>query len=502
MWPFRINLSLLILPLLLASCAVGPNFHPPAAPPVNSYTAKPMPYRTAGAKGPGGQSQTFDFGADIPYGWWELFHSPELDYLVRLGLAHSPTLAAAESALKEAQANWWAEVGSGLFPLITASFTAQRERFNNASFGGAGSSSSSGGTSNTSSPMAVTFNLFNAQINYSYTLDVFGGIRRQIEAYGAQVDYQQFELAAAYLTLTANIVSTAISEASYREQIKATNELIETLTQTLNMVNNQYSLGAVTLAQVLSQQTQLAQVRATLPGLEKSLSQSRHALAALVGFLPAQIAIPEFNLSDLTLPRHIPVILPARLIRQRPDVRAAESLMHIALAQIGVATANLLPQFTLNGYVGWEANTLGQLFKKKSLIWDLEGGVMQTIFNGGALISRRNASIYAYRQALAQYRQTVIQAYQNVADALRAVEYDALALRAQSEGESAARQTLALFRGQFQLGGASFLDVLTAQYQYQQVHLARVQAESQRYVDTAALFQALGGGWWNQYVDP
>jgi NodT family efflux transporter outer membrane factor (OMF) lipoprotein len=477
--------SFTLLVLLMAGCAVGPNFHRPAPPATPSYTARPLPPKTASAKGPGGNSQQFIYGEDIPAQWWALFQCPALNYLIDLGLANSPNLAAAQAALREAKANLWVGIGSGLFPLITGQFYAEREQFSGNTFG---------------QPGTNLFSLYNAQINVSYTLDVFGGIRRQIEALGAQVDYAQFELTATYLALTANIVTTAIAEASLAAQIAATRELIAAQENILNIISQQFQLGGVSQTNVLTQQTLVAQTIATLPGLEKNLAQTRHALAVLVGFLPSDVQLPEIDLNQLKLPGELPISIPSRLVAQRPDVRAAEALMHVASAQIGVATANLLPQFTLTGYYGTTANELSHLFTKNSYIWALEGEVMQTIFNGGALIAKRKAAIDAFQQAAAQYRETVLQAFQNVADALRALQFDALALRAQSQAETAARRTLTLTRGQYKLGGVSYLSLLNAQYQYEQTHIARIQAQAQRFTDTAALFQALGGGWWNGVI--
>ncbi|HVV68816.1 MAG TPA: efflux transporter outer membrane subunit [Gammaproteobacteria bacterium] len=481
MLSFRIAIFT-ISSLALVSCAVGPNFHRPASPATPSYTASPLPKKTASVKGQGGAAQQFEMYKDIPAQWWALFQSEDLNELIQQGLANSPNLAAAQAALREAHDNLWAGIGAGLFPLITGQFNAQREQFSGNTFG---------------QPGTNLFNLYNAQVNVSYTLDVFGGIRRQIEALGAQEDYERFELAATYLSLTANIVTTAIAQAQLRAQISATYELIQSQEESLRIINGQFQLGGVARTDVLAQQTLLAQTYATLPPLEKSLAQTRHALAVLVGRLPSDDQLPVFDLSQLKLPTHLPISLPSRLVAQRPDVRAAEALMHAASAQIGVATANLLPQFTLNGYYGATANQLKDLFKHSSEIWDIEGQVMQTIFNGGALLAKRRAAIDAYQQAAAQYRETVLQAFQNVADALRALQYDAIALRAQTQAESSARGTLRLTRQQFKLGAVNYLSLLNAEIQYQQTRIARVQAEAQRFTDTAALFQALGGGWWN-----
>lgn len=476
---------ILLAGLTLTACAVGPDFHAPCPPCASRYTHSPLPSQTVSAKSPGGASQYFALGENIPADWWTLFHSEPLNDLVCKGIANSPTLDAAKAALYQAQENLRAQIGSTMVPAIGGTFMAERERFSDSTLG-------------LQNVPGQVFNLYNAQVNVAYTLDVFGGLRRQIEAVGALVDFQCFELKAAYLTLTSNIVTTSITVASLREQIKATRELIRIGEDLLRMIQNQFQLGGVSGADVLAQQTQLAQTRALLPPLQKSLVQTEHALSVLVGAFPCEGGIPRFNLNALHLPKCLPVSLPSRLICQRPDVRASAALLEQASAQIGVATANLLPQFPLTASYGSEVNWIGNLFTAHGVVWTLVGNVMQPIFNGGALIARRKAAIFAYQQALAQYRQTVLQAFQNVADVLHALEMDAITLQAQVAAETAAKATLTLTKKQFQLGGASYINLLNAQQQYQQTLINRIQAQATRYADTAALFQALGGGWWNQ----
>jgi NodT family efflux transporter outer membrane factor (OMF) lipoprotein len=341
------------------------------------------------------------------------------------------------------------------------------------------------------------FNLFNASVNVSYTLDVFGGLRRQIEALGAQVDNQQFELMAAYLSLTANIVTTAVTVASFQAQIQATHSLLSAQEKQLAIIKKQFFLGGLSRNEVLTQETLVAQTRATLPPLEKSLAQSRHALLALVGEYPDQ-PLPRIQLDAIDLPRALPLSLPSMLVRQRPDVRASQALLHAASAQIGVATANLFPQVTLSGADGWQSLVLPSLINPANKIWNITADITQPIFHGGALLAQRRAAIAAYDLAAAQYKQTVIQAFQNVADTLRALETDARSLRAQRQAEISAKHSLQLITQQYRLGGVSYLDLLNAQQQYQQTKISRIKAQAIRYSDTAALFQALGGGWWNK----
>lgn len=475
-----------LLSTALTGCMVGPNFHSPASPETNSYTEPPKPVKTVSApiKGSSGRAQHFVAYADIPGQWWTLFHSPELNQLIHIGLANSPNLAAAEAALRQAQETLKAQIGESLYPAVNALLSAERQQTSSASLG-------------TTGPPTI-FSLFNASVSVSYTLDVFGGARREIEALAAQVDYQAFQLTAAYLTLTSNIAATAILAASIQAQIQATHELIRAQEGQLVIVQKQFRLGGVPGTNVLSQQTLVAQTRATLPPLLQSLAQARHSLAVLVGTLPSESQLPEIKLSKLVLPASLPISVPSLLARQRPDIRASEALLHAASAQIGVATANLYPEITLNGSYGWQGNNLNNLFSPNNLIWSYGGQLLQPLFAGGSLRAKRRAAIDAFEQTAAQYRQTVLQAFQNVADSLRALQNDALSLQAQSQAEIAARNTLMVTSQQFTLGGVSYLSLLNAQRQYQQIRISRIQAQASRFSDTVALFQALGGGWWNQ----
>jgi NodT family efflux transporter outer membrane factor (OMF) lipoprotein len=472
--------------LAMTTCTVGPDFHRPEAPKTNTYTAKSLPEKTAAAPVAGGDAQRFVFGQDIPAQWWAVFHSDALDQLIRQALADSPTLAAAQAALREARENVRAEIGAAFFPAVDANVSGQREQFSGAAFGQPGSRGS-------------LFNLYNASVKVSYALDIFGGARRKVEALRSQVDYQRFQLEGAYLALTSNIVTTAVKEASLRAQILTTQEILKLEGEQLDLVEHQFQLGAVSRSDVLAQQTQLAQARATLPPLEKELAQTRHLLAVLVGKLPGKgTALPEFELDGMKLPLELPVSLPSSLVRRRPDIQASESLLHAASAQVGVATANLYPQITLTGSYGWEATKVGDLFQNGTSVWSLAGGLLQPVFRGGELTAKRSAALAAYDQAAAQYRETVLQAFQNVADVLRALDADAMTLKAQAEAEAAAHATLDLTQKQFKLGAVSYLSLLNAERQYRQTKISLVQAQAARFADTAALFQALGGGWWNR----
>ncbi len=328
-------------------------------------------------------------------------------------------------------------------------------------------------------------------------MDAFGGSRRQLEASQAQVDYQGYQLQAAYLTLTSNIVTAAIREASLRGQITATKEIIDAYQQQLDLVQKQFQLGGASKVDVLGQQTQVAQLRATLPPLERDLEQTRHLIAVLAGAFPSTPGMPSFELTTIQLPVELPVSLPSSLVRQRPDILAAEAQLHTASAQVGVATANLYPQITLNGSFGSQSNLLRDLLSGPAL-WSIGAALLQPIFNGGQLNAERRAAIAAYDASAAQYRATVLQAFQSVADVLRAIEADARTLAEQAQAEAYANATLDLTQKQYRLGAVNYLTLLIAQRAYTQTRINLVQAQAARYADTAALFQALGGGWWNR----
>ncbi len=480
----RSELLLGLFCMMLASCMMGPNYHTSRAPQTDRYTETPQPQKTASTKSAGkaGKAQQFVSGLDIPAAWWELFHSEAINQLIQQGIDNSPNLIAAQATLREAQEAVNAQIGSSLYPQVSGSLTGERQRLSLATFGQSGN---------------TLFNLYNASIPVTYTLDVFGSARRQIEALGAQVDYEQYELDATYIALTSNIVTTTITAASLQAQIKATQEIIQLLENQLTIVSKQFHLGGAAGSDVLTQESQLAQARATLPPLEQSLAQTRHALAVLVGVLPSEFTLPDIRLEKIVLPVTIPVSVPSELVRHRPDIQASEALLHAANAQIGVAIANQYPQISLSGSYGWENTAPSQLFKSKSIAWNYSGGLTQPIFNGGALVAKKRGAIDAYKAAEAQYHQTVLQAFQNVADTLCALENDAKTLRAKKQAEIAARDALHIIQKQYRVGGVSYLSLLTAQKQYQQTLISRVQAQAQRYTDTAALFQAMGGGWWN-----
>jgi NodT family efflux transporter outer membrane factor (OMF) lipoprotein len=474
------RIPLALAALLLASCAAGPDFKKPAPPAVSGYTPEPL---AATAAVPGGSAQRFAPGRDIPGEWWTLFHSEALNKLVAASLEANPDLQAAQASLRQAQEAVYAQNGVFL-PSVDAKFTSERQKLSGAAIGNPGTHS--------------IFNLDTAQLSVSYPVDVFGGERRQLESAEARAEYQRFQLEAAYLTLTSNVVAAAIEEASLRAQIAATNDIVAAQEGALKILRDQLSLGGAARPAVLQQEATLAQTRATLPPLQKQLAQQRNRIAALAGRFPSQPPDETFSLAELTLPQELPVSLPSKLVEQRPDIRAAEATLHEASANVGVATANMLPQINLTGDIGTTATAIGSLFNPGTGIWAIVAGATQPLFHGGTLLHQKREAEASFDAAAAQYRSTVIGAFQNVADALRALQSDADALKAQIEAERAAKENYDLAEDQFKLGAVNYLTLLAAETTWQQARVSLAQARASRFADTAALFQALGGGWWNR----
>jgi NodT family efflux transporter outer membrane factor (OMF) lipoprotein len=470
----------------LAGCAVGPNFKAPAPPAEAGFTAPDTSSQapTAAAPVAGGDAQRFVEGLDIPGQWWTLFQSPELNALIELALKQNPTLQAAQAALRQAHENVAAERGA-LLPSLSGTYQAQRNRASLAAFGLPGSG-------------AYLYTLNAASVNVSYTLDAFGGIRRQIEALQAQAEYTQFSLEASYLTLTANVVSAAIAEASLRAQIAATEDIAHAQQSQLDITQRRLTAGGASRSDVLQQQATLQATLASLPALRSQLAQERNLLATYVGSLPNQYTGAEFKLDTLQLPVELPVSVPSKFVEQRPDIREYSALLHQATAQIGVATANMLPQLSITGNYGGDAVHFADLLSPSSVVWGIAGSVTQPLFKGGQLVHQRRAAVAQAQEAAANYQATVLTAFQNVSDALLALQGDAQALAAETDAERSAAGSLQLVQLQFKAGATSYLQVLTAEQTYQNAAVALVKARAQRFTDTAALFQALGGGWWNR----
>lgn len=468
---------------LLSGCAVGPDFHRPAPPAVSGYTAQPLAATTSAANVSGREEQKFVSGKEIPQKWWELFKSPPLNTLIEKSLKANPTVDVAKAALRQAQENVAAQKGY-YYPTVQAGASVTRAR-----------------DSGTVSPVPASgvepYTLHTTQVNVGYTLDVFGKNRRQVESLQAQADFQHFQMEAACLTLTSNVVAAAVQEASLRAQIAATESIIQVETEMLEQLRQQFANGYVAGLDVAAQEAALAQVQQTLPPLQKQLAQNRDLLASLAGRFPSEELDEKFELAALTLPQELPVSLPAKIVEQRPDVRAAEEQLHAASAQVGVATANILPNITLSANLGSIATSIGQLFTAGTGFWGLAGNVAQTVFDGGTLLHSKRAAEAGLDLAAAQYRVTVIAAFQNVADTLHALQADADALKAAATFERAAKRSLDLARRQFEAGYVNYLSLLSAEQAYQQAVINLAQAKANRFADTAALFMALGGGWWN-----
>ncbi len=470
--------------LLTAGCVVGPNFKKPAPPDVGGYTPSPMSATNSTTNVTGGEEQHFNRGQDIPGEWWILFHSKPLNDLIERSLKANPDLKAAQAALIVARENMLAQRGA-YYPSVSGGFSASRAK----------TSADISPATNTS---ALNYSLYTPQVSVSFVPDVFGLNRRTVESLQAQAQQARFALAATHITLSSNVVAGAVQEASLRGQISATRELITINTSELDILRAQYAKGYASELDVAAQESQLAQVVATMPALMKQLAQQRDALAVLAGGFPQKDFAEKFELSSLQLPQELPVSLPSKLVEQRPDVRQAEENLHAASALIGVAIANRIPTITLSADAGSSPDQISKMFSGGNGFWDLTAGITQPIFDGGTLKHRERAAKAAYVEAAEQYRSTVLTAFQNVADTLHALYQDADTLKADAAAKDAASVTLELSKKQYQSGYASYLAVLSAEEAYQQALINLVQAQANRYADTAALFQALGGGWWNR----
>ncbi len=475
----------LLAAALLSGCALGPDFHRPDPPAVDGYTSRPPAAVASPVGAPGGEEQRFIKDLDIPAQWWTLFESPPLNAMIERAFEANPTIASAQAALRQAHENVAAQVAA-FFPTIQANGSAGRQK--NAT-GTLASNLTSG---------ASVYNLYTGQLTVGFTLDVFGANRRQVESLRAEDDYQRFQLEATYLTLASNVAAAAVQEASLRAQIAATLSIIDSETKMLDLTRRQLSLGYAAGLDVAAQETALAQVRQTLPPLQKQLAQTRDQLAALTGRFPSEEPEETFELAGLELPRDLPLSIPSKLVEQRPDVRAAEEQFHSACAQVGVATANMFPQINLSGNMGGASTQIAQMFIPGNTYWAVAGSLTQTLFDAGALLHKKRAAEAGLDEAAAQYRSAVLTAFQNVADTLHAIESDADALRAAVDAERAAKRSLDLIRRQFELGYVNYLSLLSAEQAYQQAAIGLIQARAARFSDTVALFQSLGGGWWNR----
>jgi NodT family efflux transporter outer membrane factor (OMF) lipoprotein len=464
---------------LLAGCAVGPDFVRPNAPAVTHYAKGADPTATGAVNG---TAQHFKVGAEVAADWWHLFESPPLDAVITDAIANNPGLEAAQASLRQSQD--YLRSGYGIFyPEIDADAGASRQKYNPLKIG--------------QNLPASIFNLFTLSATINYALDVFGGERRMVEGLGAEVDLARATEQATYLTLAANIANTVIAKAAYRAELDATEQLIVIEKEQVHLGEVQAQAGTVPYSNVLTLRSQLASVEATVPQLEQRVTQSDDLLATLVGHTPAEWNPPEVHLADLVLPSDLPVSLPSDLVHQRPDILAAEATAHAASANIGVATAAMFPSITLSGNYGSNGTSTSTLLASRGNFWAFGVNATQTLFDGGTLWFKRQAAIDGYQEAMALYRQTVLNAFGQVADTLHALDHDAEVLRAEEEALSTAEQALHLVQANYEAGLATYLDVLVADAQYHQALVGELQAIAVRYQDTTALFVALGGGWWN-----
>ena len=470
--------TLLLWAAGLAGCTVGPDFKPPEPPAVQTYTAATLPAQTVATPGTLGGVQRFVAQAPIGAAWWQQFDSPKLDAVIVRALRASPTLAAAQATLRQAEQTYAAQAGSTLLPQASGQLGVQRQRMTPAVQGQTGPER--------------TFTLYNASVGVSYNFDLFGGNRRALEAMAAQTDYQRYQLDGARLTLAANVVTAAVTEAQLAAQIAASEQILAAQREQLELTRRRLALGNASEVDVASLQTQVEQTRASIVPLRNRLEQTSHLLAILVGQPPGAAAMPQFTLADFTLPANLPLQVPSDLVRRRPDIQASEALLHVASAQVGVAVSRLYPQLTLTGNVGSQALTSAALFGPDSLVWGLAGQLAQPLFNAGLRPAARAAEA-GFDAAAANYRQTVLLALRNVADVLRALDNDAQFLQAQHAADASAQRSLDLVSQQYRLGASNYLQLLIAQQQALQIRIGLIAAQAQRLADTAAFYQAMGG---------
>ena len=470
----------------LAGCTMGPDFRAPDPPGVARYTASAQPDTTVAADG---VAQRFAV-RDVPADWWTLYASPGLDALVRRALDASPTLAESRARLAQAQEELAARTAATLWPSADLSAGISRNQIDPAAMGFP------------SAPKTGPFTLYHVGIDVSYTPDVFGGARRERESLEAEVDVRRHELAAAHLALTANVVTAAVRQARLRAQIASSRAILDAQAKQLKIAEDRYALGAIAAVELTNQRALVAQTRATIPPLERDLEQAIHALAVYTGAAPGEAALPAIELADLTLPRDVPLVLPADLVRQRPDIRASEARLHAATAAIGIAEANLYPRFTLSGGLSSDRTRIEDVLGSGINVWSIGLAIVQPLLRQPELQARKRQAIAAYEEALAAHRQAVLTGLANVGDALRALDKDAQTLAARSEQAREAEEAYAVTLKRYELGGVSQIDVLDAERQRLQAALDRAQAQAARLADTAALLQALGGGWWAPGTEP
>ena len=465
------------LTLSFLGCAVGPKFRVPPPPKVGQYGPAALPAELGSNQAEGGGVQRLKPGLPVPERWWTAFGNEDLNRRIEAALAHSPTVEGARASLRQAQAFLSASQGSW-FPAVDAGASAARVKQ---------SVVSGGGTS--------PFTLYNASVNVSYTLDLFGSVRHGVEVQEARVAFQRWQLEGATLSLTANVATASFQEAAMQAQLDVLQQVVELLQQQADLTAKQVAIGAKSQGDLLAVQAQFASAQATLPPLKLAQASLRNQLAVLMGRLPSEADAPISDLSGFRLPEEVPLSLPSELARRRPDVRAAEAQLQAATAQVGLATADLFPQIRLGGSYGTSAFETANLFKEPTTTWSLGLNLLQPIFHGGSLRAMKRAAEAGLDGASATYRAAVLTAFRDVSDALNALQFDADTLAAQARAEQAASQSLDLVKAQYRIGSASYLQLLDATRQWQLARLGFVRARAARLADTAALYAALGGGW-------
>ena len=469
----------------LAGCVTGPDFKAPEAPRSESHGAGAAAGRTAEARGPGGAAQRFEAEMDLPARWWELFRSAELDTAVRTALTNSPTLAQAQARLRQAQEEFNAQAGAVRYPAVDAGLSAGRQKVNPAAMG------------ITDVPVPDPFSLYNASVSVSYALDLFGKNRRALEALKAQVDRREFEVEAVRQTLAANVVLASIRQAEAERQVALAKELVAVRSAQREIAEKRHAAGGISAAELARSGQMLEQARAAVPGLENQAARMRLQVAVYQGREPGEAGDGGLDLDRLQLPEELPASVPSEVARQRPDIRAAEAVWHQACANVGVATANLYPQITLTASLGAQQADLTDILEKAN-VWSIGAGLMQPVFHGGALRARKRAAVAAYDEAAAAYRETVLRGLQEAADVLGALEADARILAARTAAANHARTAVEIAARQEAQGGLSRAVLLEDEVRHLQAEGERIAAQAARHADTAALFHALGGGWWNR----
>jgi NodT family efflux transporter outer membrane factor (OMF) lipoprotein len=470
----RALLICMISAFALGGCALGPDFKRPDAPHEERYTAE-----TLRSESPDSDvTQRIVVGAPLSRDWWQMFQSAALDDVVKRALAGNRTLVAAASTLAQSQELAAAQAGT-LAPQVGVTAGIGRQKYG-AEFLG-------------TLPKPPPFSYFAVGATVSYALDYTGGIARSVEQQYALADYQRQQLDAAYLAVTGNAVMLALKVASIKTQMATVDAILDRDRENLRLVQEAFDAGSVSRLDIVSAQSQLASDTTLLPPMRQELSVNRHALAIILGQAPASVNLPEFELAQLSLPRSLPVSVPSELAHRRPDILAAEAQLHAATAAVGVANANLYPHINLTAGAGQQSIDLAHLFDRASNVWNIAGALVAPVLDGGTLRAEQRAAVDAMHASAANYEQTVLVAFGQVADSLQALDHDTEQMDAQAHAQDSARENVDLTRKSYNEGNVGVLQVLDAERLYQQARLGFVRADAQRYIDTVQLFLALGG---------